>query len=950
MSSRFSAAALVVALATPALAQQPARPAAAAAATPSLATPLPVDAKVKIGTLPNGIRYYIRTNPKPEKRAELRLVVNAGSVLEDENQLGLAHFLEHTAFNGTTHFAKNDLVKYLESIGVKFGADLNAYTSFDETVYILPVPTDTARIVEKAFQILEDWAHGQVFDSTEVVNERGVVREEWRGRKGASDRMLTQWLPIAFKGSRYATRLPIGTEASIMSATPSRLRSFYTDWYRPDLMAVIAVGDFNPTTIEALIKKHFSAIPKPANPRKRFMADVPDNREPLVAIATDKEATSSSVELMFKRPADPIKTVGDYRRSLMERLYLGMLNTRFEEITQKPDAPFLGAGASKESFFARNMEAFTLGAGVKDGGIERGLEALLVEARRVDQFGFLQSELDREKQDVLRAYERAYTERTKTNSGNFVDEYVGNFLQGEAIPGIEYEYKIVQQLIPTISLNDVNTLASKWISDENRVIIALAPEKPDVKTPTRDELLAVFARAAKSPVTAYTENVSSEALLDRVPAPGKVVAEKKTPAINVTEWQLSNGARVLVKPTDFKEDQVLLSAYSPGGTSLVSDADYMSAAFAPQILMQSGLGNFSMIDLGKKLSGKVASVTPSIGETTEGLSGSASPKDLETLFQLVTLEFTQPRLDTTVFMAMTNQITPYLSNRGASPEAVFGDTVSVTMRQHHFRARPLTLATWSEVNPQKALAAYKDRFADAGDFTFVIVGNVTLESLKPLVEKYLASLPTTHRKEMWKDVSGTTPKGVVEKVVRKGTEPKANTLINFTGACTYSPEIRFAMRALTELVQIKLNETLREQLGGTYSPNVGGGCSRVPRQEYMIQVQFGSSPENVEKLTKSVFAVIDTLKTKGPSQSDVDKVREQLLRSREVDVKQNSYWLGNIGARDQAGEDIAGLGAPYDEMIKKLTPSQIQAAAKQYFDVGNYARFVLLPEGTKPAP
>jgi zinc protease len=950
MSLRFSAAVVAAGLALPLLAQRPAKPAAPSGGAIPLTTPLQRDSKVTVGTLPNGIRYYIRTNKKPEKRAELRLVVNAGSILENDDQLGLAHFVEHTAFNGTTHFAKNDLVKYLESIGVRFGADLNAYTGFDETVYILPVPTDTARIVEKAFQILEDWAHGQVFDSTEVVNERGVVREEWRGQKGAGERMQQKWLPIAFKGSRYATRIPIGTEASIMSATPARIRSFYKDWYRPDLMAVIAVGDFNPATIEGLIKRHFGSIPRVANPRKRLMADVPDNREPLVAIATDKEATSSSVDLMYKRPVEPIKTVGDYRRSLMERLYLGMLNTRFEEISQKPDAPFLGAGASKESFFARNVEAFSLGAGVNDGGIERGLEALLVEARRVDQFGFLQSELDREKQDVLRAYERAYTERDKTNSGAFVEEYIGNYLQGEAIPGIEYEYKIVQQLLPTISLKDVNTLASKWITDENRVIIALAPEKQGVKTPTREDLLAVFARAAKTPVVAYTENISADALLDRDPTAGKVVEEKTVPAINVTEWKLSNGVRVLVKPTDFKEDEVRMSAYSPGGTSLVSDADFLSAAYASTILSEMGWGKFSKIDLTKKLSGKVANVGPSIGETSEGMSGGASPKDLETLFQLIQLEFTQPRLDTAVFKAITNQVTPVLANRGSSPDAVFGDTITVTMRQHNFRARPMTLATWSEVDPQKALAVYKDRFADASDFTFVFVGNVKLETLKPLVEKYLATLPSTGRKEMWKDVGGAPPTGVVEKVVHKGTEPKANTLINFTGACVYNPESRFAMRALTELVQIKLNETLREQLGGTYSPGVDGGCARVPRQQYTIAVQFGSSPENVEKLTKSVFAVIDTLKAQGPSQADVDKVKEQLLRSREVDIKQNAYWAGNIAARDQAGEDIAGLGAPYDEMIKKLTPAQIQAAAKQYFNVSNYARFVLLPEQQAPKP
>jgi zinc protease len=371
--------ALALALGAPLASQGVKNPAA-----PSLTAPIPIDPKVRIGTLPNGIRYYIRQNAKPEKRAELRLVVNAGSVLENDNQLGLAHFVEHTAFNGTTHFAKNDLVKYLQSIGVRFGADLNAYTGFDETVYILPIPTDTARIVEQAFTILEDWAHGQVFDSTEVTNERGVVREEWRLGRGASDRMLHQWLPIALRGSLYADRLPIGNEQSIMSATPARLRSFYKSWYRPDLQAVIAVGDFKPAEIEAEIKKHFAGIPKPVNAPKRVSPGVPANKEPLIAIASDKEAQGSDVELMFKLPVEKTKTVADYRRDLMERLYMAMFNNRLEEISQKPDAPFLGASASKGNFIGRTTDAFTLGAGVEDGKISRGLEALLTESKRVD--------------------------------------------------------------------------------------------------------------------------------------------------------------------------------------------------------------------------------------------------------------------------------------------------------------------------------------------------------------------------------------------------------------------------------------------------------------------------------------------------------------------------------------------------------------------------------------
>jgi zinc protease len=426
--------------------------------------------------------------------------------------------------------------------------------------------------------------------------------------------------------------------------------------------------------------------------------------------------------------------------------------------------------------------------------------------------------------------------------------------------------------------------------------------------------------------------------------PGKVVSSRQIPQVNVTEWTLSNGVHVLVKPTDFKADEVLFNASALGGTSLAPDADFMSASFASDAMGVSGIGQFNRVDLQKKLTGKVASAGASIGETGEGLSGHASPKDIETMFQLIYLDFTAPRLDLDAFQALKNQVGPYLANRSADPDEVFGDTVAVTMSQHNFRTRPLTAATFAEVNPQKSLAFYKERFSDASGFTFVFVGNVDTLTLKPLVEQYIASLPSTNRKETFRDNGGSPPKGVVERVVRKGVEPKANTIIDFTGACQYSPETRFAMRALLELFQIKLNETLREQLGGTYSPSAGGGCSRLPTQRYTLQVQFNSSPDNVEKLSKSVFALIDSLKTQGPSAADVAKVKEELTRGREVDLKQNGYWLSNILARTQAGEDVTGLLSAYDAMIRGLTPAQIQDAAKKYFDTSNYARFILLPE------
>ena len=923
-------------------AQQPTAPAA-----PGLAGKLPVDSAVTIGTLPNGLRYYIRVNHKPEKRAELRLVVNAGSILETDQQLGLAHFIEHMAFNGTAHFPKNDLVNYLQSIGVQFGADLNASTGFDETVYILPVPTDTARIVDRAFEILSDWAHGQLFDSSEVVAERGVVREEWRGRKGAQDRMLQQWLPVAFKGSRYAVRLPIGNEQSIMTATPSRLRGFYDRWYRPDLMAVVAVGDFDPARIAALIKRDFGSIPNPPHEAARPAFGIPDNQAPLVAITTDKEATGSSVDLIFKMPRRPTATVADYRRDLMANLYLSMLNNRFSEMAQKPDAPFLDAFAAKSDFYARTVEAFSLSAAVKDGGIDRGTAALLEEARRVDRFGFLPSELARAKQNLQRAYERSFAERDKTNSASFVGEYVNNFLEQEPIPGIDWEYHAVQRLLPTITLPEVNALASRWITDDNRVVIAEAPDKPGVAVPTRARLLAVMDSAAKVPVTPYTEALSSAPLLPPIRTVGRVVSERTIPAVNITEWTLSNGAHVVVKPTDYKADEVLMSAFADGGTSLAPDSDYMSAALASQIMAISGLGTFNRVDLGKKLAGKVAGVSATIGDNAESLSGRASPKDLETLFQLIHLEFTGARLDTAAFAAFQGQAASYLANRGQSPEEVFSDTVQVTMGQHDFRDRPLTTRTFAEVNPQRALQFFRERFAGAGSFTFVFVGNVNLDTLKALSERYLATLPAG-QPEMWRMVSRGPPTGVVERVVHKGVEPKATTVILFTGPVRYTPQNRFDLRALTELFQIAVDRTLREQLGGTYSPGVNGGSSKVPREEYTLTVQFQSAPDNVDTLSQAVFGLIDTLQAKGPEAADVEKVKEQLLREHEVEVKQNAFWVGNIAARLHYGEDPAGLDSAYTAMIDALTGAQLQAAARQYFNTKNYAKFVLLPEAKQP--
>ena len=923
--------------------------AAASSAQQPLDTKLTLDPGIRYGVLPNGIHYYVRKNAYPAKRAELRLAVNAGSLVEDNDQRGMAHVIEHMGFNGTTHFKKNELVSYLQSIGVRFGADLNAYTSFDETVYMLKVPTDTARLLDKGLTVLEDWAHGQLFDSTEVANERGVVVEEWRLGKGANDRMRQEIWPILFKGSQYAERWVIGSKESILSSNPRLLRRFYTDWYRPDLMAVVAVGDFDADQMVVRIKKQFGSIPAAKKPRVRRTFDVPKNKEPLVAIATDKEATLTSVDLLFKLPHEEVRTVGDVRQSHMSQLFSSMLSARFSEMAQKPDAPFAQAFGGK-SGFVRGLDVFDLSALAKDGQVERAALALITEAHRVDDFGFLPSELDRARQNMLRGYERAYAERDKRESASLADEYTRHFLSHEHVPGIEVEVQLAQQLVPGITVKEVNALASKWISEENRVILVQAPQKPDVKLPTKAELLALLDRGWKTPVTAYTENVSTEALISRLPAPGTVMASKQQPGAGVTEWRLSNGARVLIKTTDFKADEVRFGAFSPGGSSLVSDADYMSAAMAGQIMMTSGVGNFSRIDLTKKLSGKSASVSPTLGANSEGLSGQASPKDLETLLQLVYLQFTAPRLDTSAAAAFKNQFGAMLANRASSPDAAAQDTFSVTMASNHPRARPLSTTTLAEINPQRAYDIFRDRFADASDFTFVFVGNVDTTVLKPLAGQYLATLPNLDRKETWKDVGIRPPTGVVDKVVRRGTEPKATTYVAFTGPIDYTDQKRFDLQALTELVRIKIIEVMREKMGGTYSPQINSYSTKVPRPQYGINAFFGSSPDNAEALSRALFAVIDSVQRKAPAQADVDKVKEQLLRSHETELRQNAYWTQTIMSRAQNDEDIAWVLAPYDAMIKALTPAQLQRAAGEFFNTKNYVRVVLLPEGPKPVP
>ena len=902
---------------------------------------IPTDPHVIVGTLPNGLRYYVRANHKPEQRAELRLVVNVGSVLEDDDQRGLAHFVEHMAFNGTTHFAKQAMVNYLESIGMRFGADVNASTGFDETVYEITVPTDSVRTVDKSMQILEDWAHGLTFDSTEIDKERGVVIEEWRLGQGAGSRMRDKQFPILFQDSRYAVRLPIGEKRTLETFTRDKLTRFYHDWYRPDLMAVVAVGDFDAHAIEALIRQHFAALANPAHERERTIYPVPDRDSTRYTIATDPEATGSSVGVYYMLPVREDRTVGAYRRGIIEDLYNSMLNERLDELAQKPNPPFIDASSSSGNLI-RSKNAYVLGAAVKDNGIERGLDAVLTEAERVRRYGFTQTELDRQKTEMLRGMEQAYAERDKTNSAAYAGEYVDSYLDDEPIPGIAYEYALTKALLPGVTLAEVNALAAHWLGDSNRVVAVNAPQKAGVTVPPAAALASVFDSVRTKTITPYQDALADAPLIARPPTPGRVVSTKMIDSIGVTEWTLSNGVRVILKPTDFKADQLLVRAYSPGGTSLASNADYIAATTAAGVVRMGGVGGFDLIQLQKALAGKAVGLSPFISDLEEGISGSASPKDAETLFQLIYLYFTAPREDSSAFQAFQSRLKESLANRAGSPLAAFQDTVEVTMAQHNFRARPITSTLFDEMSLGKSLAFYRDRFADASDFTFVFVGNFTPSQIRPFVERYLGGLPARHRQERWRDEGIRYPKGVIHKVVRKGLEPKSETQILFTGPFTFTRENVHALDAMADVLQIKLRESLREELGGTYDVSVQATASRDPNADYEVRIDFGSAPERVAELTKAVFQQIDSLEVLRDTDKDLSKVRETDLRERQTNLRQNGYWLSALATYDRYGWDPRRI-ASYD-LITHTDAAAIRSAAKRYLNPRNYVQVSLFPE------
>jgi zinc protease len=903
---------------------------------------IPLDSNVKTGKLANGFTYFIRKNTEPKNRVTLYLANKVGSILESDEQRGLAHLMEHMSFNGTKNFPKNDLVNYLQKSGVRFGADLNAYTSFDETVYQLPIPSDDPEILKNGMQIMRDWAQDATLDVTEINKERGVVLEEKRLGKGASQRMQEKYLPVVFNNSRYSSRLPIGTEDVLKNSKPETLRAFYKDWYRPDLQALIVVGDINVNAMEKMIRTKFSDLKNPSKERKRTEYAIPlINKNQFISV-TDKEFPVTVAQIFIKHPESKLKTVTDYRNSIIRSLFNTMLQDRYTELSKQADPPFLQGGAGISGFLA-GLDIYNAQVVAKPGELEKGFKALLTETERVKRFGFTQTELDRAKLSYLTRMESLAKEKDKTSSESFVDEYLRYFLEGEASPGIEYEYNLAKNLSGGISLAETNDLAKKYITDVNRDVIIMGPEKDKDKLPDEATVNSWISSVTQENITAYVDQVSNKPLLETKPAAGKVISETATPELDITELKLSNGVKVILKPTDFKNDEITFSAFSPGGTSLYTDADYQSAANAATVVKGGGVGEFNSLQLPKLLTGKQVVVSPFISERSEGISGYATPKDLETALQLTYLYFTQPRKDSEIFKGFIAKQKGALANRENDPVSVFSDTVSAVLGNYNIRRTGPSLQKVDQISLDRAFEIYKDRFADASDFTFTFVGNFDPQKIKPLLEQYLGSLPSSNRKEEARDLGIKTPAGKINKTVYKGQEPKATVRLTYSGDYTYTDDNNNQLDALAEVLTIKLIERLREDESGVYGVGARASYSKYPQGRYSLNISFGCAPENVEKLVAATLEEINKIKQKGAQPVDVEKFLAEERRTTETQLKENKFWLSYLTGQLQNNEDPKEI-LTYLDSLKKITPESLKITSNKYMSGDNYIRLVLLPE------
>lgn len=904
--------------------------------------PLPVDKNVRIGQLDNGLTYYIRHNKLPENRAEFYIAQKVGSILEEPQQRGLAHFLEHMAFNGTKNFPGDDkglgVIPWCETVGIKFGTNLNAYTSIDETVYnISNAPIDRTGVLDSCLLILHDWSNYILLKDDEIDKERGVIREEWRSRNSGMLRVYTDLLPTIYQGDKYADCMPIGSIDVINNFPYKDIRDYYHKWYRPDLQGIVIVGDIDVDTVEAKLKAVFADVQKPVNPAERTYYPVTDNKEPIVAIGTDKEVDDPSIEIYFKQDATPDSeknNVGYLASQYMTSMISSMLNARLSELVQSANPPFTRASSYYSDFFvAKTKEAFALSASSKADGIETALKTLLQETERARRFGFTESEYARARANYLQSLESAYNEREKTKHGSYVREYVQNFLNGEPIPGIEAEYAMMNQLAPNIPLQAMNMVMQQLVPDSNQVVIIAGPAKEGLKYPTKEEVINLLKGMKDLDLQAYVDKVSDEPLMKEAPKGGKIISEKEGDIYGSTKLVLSNGVTVYVKKTDFKADEIRMKGTSLGGKSIFPDKDALNFAVMDNVIAVGGLANFSQVDLTKVLAGKKVSVNAGLGATTENVFGTCSPKDFETMMQLTYLTFTTPRKDAEAFESFKNRMKAQLESAQANPLSSINDSLQKAMYNNHPRVVMMKPEMVDQIDYDRILEMYNDRFKDASDFTFYFVGNIDLETAKPLIAEYLGALPAINRKETFKDTKMSIRKGVYKNEYAKEQQtPTATIVFLYSGKAPYTLKNDILLSFATQVLDMVYTEEVREKEGGTYGVNCFGDLQKYPKEQLLLQIVFQTDPAKKDKLAGIVVDELKKLAAEGPSDVHLQKVKEYMLKKYADNQKENGYWMNNLNDYFYYGMDMT---EGYTDIVNSITAKDIQKFVSDLLKQGN---------------
>lgn len=913
----------------------------------NLNDPIKADPNVTIGKLDNGITYYIRRNTYPKDRVEFRLAVNAGSNQENDNQQGLAHFTEHMAFNGIEGFPSNSVVDHLRSKGVVFGADLNAYTSFDETVYMIPMPLDDPGNIDLGLKILRGWAAGLLYDNKEIDEERGVIIEEYRLGLGADDRMRKEYWPVLMAGSRYADRMPIGKLDILQTFDYQVIKDFYHDWYRPDLQAVIVVGDIDVKVVEEKIKTMFGNIPAKQNPRKKETYGIAPNKEPLVAVCTDKEATGNSVMLIRKHKHTPMKTIGDFRHQLCIDLYNTMFDARLMEMTQDPKCPFIGASAGYGDFIG-NTDAYAAQAMAKENRIPEALRVLLQEDYRVLKYGFLQTEFDRAKEELLEQYDKAAKEADKTESARFTNQYINNFLRQDPIPGAKRENTYAKKLIEGITLEEVNALAKEWVTEDNMVAIITAPEKEGVTVPTKDEILSILKDKSLANVQPYVDTYKDQEILDKETLkPGKITSVEKIDAVGAEKWTLSNGITVYLKKTDYKNDEILFSASSKGGKTLYAVKDLASADFAADIIDRGGIAGLDYNSLMKKMKGKNVGVSPEIGLLTESFSGSSSPKDLEFFFQYLNAFFTNPRIDENAFQLVMDETKEQLKMITAQPMYKYlGKFLEAAYNYDPYMKQMFSYDDeyLSQVNFNRAVQIYKERFANPADFTFFFVGNYDEKVMKEYVELYLGSMKTEPGKKENYNLSVLKPRPdkATTQTVYAGTEEQGWMGMYITNPIEWNYRNAIIADMIGEALDIQFVRIVREKMGDVYSPMVQMSASKLPQSEMTLMVLLGCDPVKTDKLADASLKILNDFKAKGPDKKTMELVKKQMISTRAKNIQTNRFWLGYISNKVNQGDEIVSP-SEFETVVNSITKKDMVEFMKKYFKPEIYTRADMHP-------